>query len=195
MNNMDTKELFKNIKPNRRPIKGQNGFFGYGTIPSSRSKLGYGDKRRLNRYLRKYGFDVTESWSLDYTITGWLSDNIGGYFRECGSIDKWSDFDLEGNAWDPEKDYRAFAVAERARQEDYLQHLDNFMKESDKDVVQKFVDFVVPRLDYLSKHLNTYPANFKPFHEWQELLFKMVKDLKTERYSKDFIKYLFALWD
>lgn len=191
---MDTKELFKNIKPNRWPIKGQNGFFGYGAIPRNRSIYRCGGKRKFYRYLRVYGFDVTETWSLDYTITCWLSDNIGGYFRECGSIDKWSDFDLEGNAWVPGGNYEPFAAADRARREDYLLHLDIFIKESDETIIQKFIDFVVPRLDYLAKKTNGYPGDFKTFSEWKELLFKMVKYLKTEHYSEDFIKYFFSLW-
>lgn len=195
INYMNNQELFKDIKPIPWPTKGKNGFLGYGCFPSQRSIYSQVDKRKRNRYIRKYGFDITESWSLDYTITRWLSDNIGGYFRECGYMDCWFEVDLEGNSWDPKSNPDPFIEAERARKEDYLRHLNNFIKESDKITIQKFIDFVVPRLDYLAKNTHGYPDNFKTFSEWQELLSKMVHDLQINHYSEEFIKYFFSLWD
>ena len=52
-------DLFKGIKPNPPRLWSINGRIGYGCVNS---------KRKYGRYIRKYGFDITEVWNLDCTI-------------------------------------------------------------------------------------------------------------------------------
>ena len=198
-------ELFECIKPNPYPLKGRR-FIGYGCIPKHKNKYDRVNKRKYGRYIRKYGFDLTETWSLDYTIAAWLSDNVGGFFRRCGLRDDWSDYDLEGNErenadtsdikklFKEPKNYRPFYQAEEAREEEFLKQLDNFLKTADKDIIKKFINFVVPRLMYLAQNAFGYPGDFKTFDEWQNCLKKMCEDLFNTGYSETFIKHFYSLW-
>ncbi len=188
-------DLFKNIKPLPYPVKGGYGRLGYGVFLSRRSRFGRVNKRKRNRYIRKYGFDISETWSLDYTTACWMSDNVGGYFRKCGQMDHWYDFDLEGNTYTPDSDCSVFIAAENARKNDYLKHLDDFIKSGDSGVVKRFIAFIVPRLSYLAKNTHGYPPYFETIDKWRGVLLKMAEDFKVNSYSKDFTENFFLLWD
>lgn len=197
-------DLFGCIKSNPYPIKNRN-FIGYGCIPNRKIKYNKVDRRKCGRYIRKYGFDITETWSLDYSIAAWLSDNVGGFFRKCGSVDDWSDYDLEGNklVFDTKNlkkylespvNYKPFWEANEARKNEYLKQLDVFLKTSDKQILDKFITFVTPRLLYLAEHAWGYPGEFESFKTWQECIRKMANDFIIKRYSEDFIKHFYGLW-
>ena len=185
-------ELFECIKPNPYSMKNKSGYIGYGCLTNKRTKANIVSKRKCSRYIRKYGFDITETWSLDYAIASWLSDNVGGFFRKCGSFDDWADYDIYGNKCKPQEDLTPFYEAENARKESYLQHLEEYL--STTEDYTKFIDFVIPRLIYYIKHHYGYPGDFSSDEEWTEILKTMVEDLyKCD--TKLFIKYFYHLWD
>lgn len=188
-------DCWKYIKKNPYALKNRAGFIGYGCRCRKRNKYYFVAKRRSFRDYRKYGFDISETWSLDYTISAWLSDNVGGFFRNCGSIDSWGEVDLEGNSWAIGDDLKPFIKAEEIRRESFLVNLKEFLQNGDKVIVTNFIKFVVPRLDYLSKHINGYPADFKSFLEWQNCMISMKDELLSNNFSENFIKYFFSLWD
>lgn len=187
-------KLFKCIKPNPYPMKGKGGTFGYGCF-TTRKPLNKVNKRKLNRYYRKYGFDITETWNLDYVIHAWLSDNVGGFFRECGSIDSWSDYDLEGNEYTT-KNAENFFEGNEARHEEYQKQLKNYLLTcSDSDYI-KFLGFVEPRLSYLMNHIDGYPGQFDNYNEWIATLAQMLNDLHpSTRNPNLFVEHVFSLWD
>jgi hypothetical protein len=184
-------EEFKYIKSNPYPLKDCKGFFGYGCIYNKQKRYNKVNRRKLNRYYRKYGFDITECWSLDYTIMAWLSDNIGGFFRECGIQDNWSDCDLEGNTDDIKKIFEADDI----RQQAYLEYLKYFLEhEITEEQWISFLMFISPRLNYLRQHTFGYPSGVDSFENWQNTLYKMEEDLHHKKFDL-FIEWFFALWD
>ena len=187
-------ELFKCIKPNPYPMKGKGGTIGYGCF-TTRKPGNKVNKRKLNRYYRKYGFDITETWNLDYTICAWLSDTVGSFFRECGSIDSWSDYDLEGNEYTI-KITEDFFKADELRHEEYQKQLKNYLLNcSDSDYI-KFFDFVGPRLTYLMNHTDGYPGQFNSYDEWTGTLAQMHYNLSPSIRNLDlFVEHFFSLWD
>ena len=180
-------ELFECIKPNPYTMKNKNGNIGYGFLASKA-------KRKYGRYIRKYGFDITETWSLDNTIASWLSDNVGGFFRKCGSFDDWSDYDLNGV---PYKDttMNLIVEAEDTRRDYFIKKLDEFLRGDNEELVLKFCKFVVPRIHFLADHTDGYPADSKSFESWQKQLHSMANKLETEHYSVEFLLHFFSLWD
>ena len=187
-------ELFECIKPNPYPTKDKSGYIGYGCLTNKRTKANIVSKRKCGRYIRKYGFDITETWSLDYAIASWLSDNVGGFFRKCGSFDEWSDYDMFGTPY-KEANPRFVVEAEEARRDHFLSELDIFLKDYTGPLKEKFIKFVVPRIRFLADHSCGYPSGFKSFESWQECLHTMANNLETKQYSIKFIDYFFSLWD
>jgi hypothetical protein len=192
---INMEDCWKYIKKNSYPLKNKNGFIGYGYRCKKRSKYYIANKRRSYRDYRKYGFDTSETWSLDYTIISWLSDNAGGFFRECGCPDQWEDIDLEGNVWNIGDNIQNHIQAGTIRRESFQKHLKDFLIASDIVIVDKFIEFVVPRLEYLSNTAHGYPTEFKSFSKWKECMINMKNDLNNKKVSDDFVKYFFCLWD
>ena len=187
--------LFKNIKPNPYPLCKKGSV--YGCIETRRSKYGKkANKRKIGRYIRTYGFDLTETWNLDTVIHDWLSDHIGGFFRECGSIDSWSDYTLDGEPWDTVSNHVLCIQAEDARKDAYLNKVSEFLK-SNTNEVEKFKAFIIPRLRYFGRHVWGYPATdeFSTLESWQECISKIADELENIGYSESFIENYFGLWD
>lgn len=183
----------KYIKPNTYPIKGSYNRIGYGCISKKRVKFHKLGKRKAYRECRKFGFDLSEVWNLDCTILGWLSDNIGGYFRECGDPFTWDEVDLEGNSY--KNNTEACMKAWFIRRNKFRYNLNNFLKNTDKETFKKFTQFVVPRLTILINNVHGYPGTMNSCEEWKETLDNMKCSFLLGGYSKDFIKYFFSLWD
>lgn len=182
-------ELFKNIKPNPYPLRNK---LGYGCITTSRKKYNKVNKRKVLRSIRKLGFDYSECWNLDYTIMCWLSDNVGDFFRKCGSVDDWSDYDLNGNEW---ANYNKDTIElEQARRTEYLNQLSTYFTTCSGEEYLKFLDFVIPRLIYLIEHIHGYPAEFNTFKDWQNELKNIVVELPKRNVTK-FIDNFYSLWD
>lgn len=189
-------ENWKYTKPFSYPMKGFYGHFNYGFRPKKR-KPGYKcQKRKVLREIRHYGFDTSECWELATVIMWYLSDTVGGYFRECGDADEWYMTDIEGNEYPDgvhtSETFQLYVNAEDLRKEDYKKHLEEYLATGGK--YQEFLDFVIPRLIYFTKHHQGYPGNFSSEEEWTEILKTMIEDLfKCD--TKLFIKYFFNLWD
>ena len=188
-------EIWKYTKPFGWPLKGANGCIGYGFRSIKRKPRQKCKKRKVYRDLRTYGFDTSECWDLYTVIMEFLSDIVGGFFRECGNSDDWYLYDLEGNEYPkglraPEE-LKPFIDADNARHDSYKQHLEEYLSSGD---YSKFVDFVIPRLIYYTKHHSGYPGDFSSDEEWTEILKTMVEDL-SKCDTKLFIKYFFNLWD
>lgn len=181
--------VFEYVKPNPYPLK-NNICFGYGFIPRRRSKFGRVNRRKLNRFYRKDGFDITECWSLDCSIMAWLSDNFGGFFRECGTYDTWSDNDLNGEL----SDYAGLYTAECARQDAYLVKLKDFLEhDMTEDQRSVFLGFVMPRLVHFRKTVFGYPGELNGIEEWEDVLDRMQKELVNKKYDL-FVEWFFSLW-
>ena len=181
--------VFEYVKPNPYPLK-NNRCFGYGCIPRRRNSFCRVNRRKLNRYYRKYGFDITECWSLDCAIMSWLSDNFGGFFRECGTYDTWSDTDLNGEF----NDYGALYIAEYARQNAYLVKLKDFLEnDMTEDQYNALLGFVMPRLEYFRKTAFGYPGDLNGMKEWKDVLDNMQKELADKKYDL-FVKWFSSLW-
>lgn len=187
------KNLFEHIKPFPTPAKHSARHIGYGCF-ETRHKGYKMNKRKLGRYIRKFGFDVTETWNLDNTIMCWLADNVGGFFRMCGPMDSWSDYDLDGNKANYKENGEAVIKAEQARTECFMKSLEAWLNNSDNDIYYRFVDFVEPRLEFLAGHTDGYPGDFDNYHEWQVTLFKMSRNLLVRNHEL-FTRYFFNLWD
>jgi hypothetical protein len=185
---------FECIKPNPYPMKNRNGYIGYGCLTNKRTKANIVSKRKCGRYIRKYGFDITETWSLDYTIASWLSDNVGGFFRKCGNFDDWSDYDLNGVPYKKTTTERLIE-AEQIRQDYFLDELETFLEDYTGPLKDKFCEFVVPRIHFLADHTHGYPAGVKSFESWQKQLHSIANKLETEHYSIGFLNHFFSLWD
>lgn len=184
------KSLFEPIKPFTYPQKGAYGRINYGYRHRNINK----EKRKALRSIRRLGFDNSECWELSTTIMCWFSDNVGGYFRECGSADDWSMYDLDGVYWEdnPTKDYSGFIEAGKARVQDYKEHLEEWCATSNR--YSEFIEFVIPRLIYFTQHHQCYPGDLHSREDWTEILKVMVEDL-VKCDTKLFIKYFFNLWD
>lgn len=194
-------ELFKHIKPNPYPLCTK---YGYGCISVTRGEYYKANRRKVLRYIRHYGFDISETWNLDRTIMKWLSDHVGGFFRECGCKDTWNDVDFDGNGWDVKEItisnlgiYNNEALlrcieAEGARTEEYLKQLEQWLGTTQQ--YSEFIEFVIPRLIYLAQHSCGYPAYFGNFEEWQKMLKSIVVDFQKHKFD-NFVKYFFNLWD
>lgn len=175
-------DLFKYIKSNPYPIKDK---LGYGVITKHRKKYNKINKRKVLRYYRKHGFDITESYNSVRTIMSWLSDNVGGFFRECGDYDVWQNVDLYGTLLIDSHNYKDCYKAELLRIKEFQNQLDIFLKTSDHSTLCNFIRFVVPRLSYFAKHLNNNLSDTK------RLIFKICHELMYEKYSENFTKQFF----
>jgi hypothetical protein len=190
---MEEDKLFGCIKPFPNPAKHSGRHIGYGCF-ETRHKGYKMNRRKLGRYIRKFGFDVTETWNLDNTIMCWLADNVGGFFRMCGPMESWSDYDLDGNEANYKENGKAVIEAEEARTECFIKSLEAWLGSCNDEIYNKFVDFVEPRLDFLAEHTNGYPVDFGNYGEWQGTLLKMSRDLRARDYWL-FTRYFFNLWD
>lgn len=188
--------LFTCISSFKKIEKGTNNYINYGY----RSKNVNKEKRKALRSIRKYGFDTSECWNLDTTIMRYLSDKVGGFFRECGSPDDWSNYDLEGNFVETiikytTKEYYAenFIKAYNLRVETYKEHLKEFL---DTEEGRKVIfEFITPRLYYFIKHHQGYPVleGIESDEEWTEILKEI--DYQLSMFNSDlFVKYFFDLW-
>lgn len=164
------------IKPFKYPMKGANNMIGYG-CSSKKRRSGY--KRKYKRQLRdfrKFGFDTSECWSLDYTLMCWLSDNVGGFFRECGSPDDWT------------------IEEEKVMVPKFEGELKKWLDSKDENF-DGFTSFVIPRINWLIKYSHGFPAMLDSFEEWTNILQEMNEAFKNDTYSEKFITYFFNLWD
>lgn len=189
---MENKDLFKCIKPNPYPMKGKGGTIGYGCF-TTRKPFNKVNKRKLSRYYRKYGCDITETWNLDYTICAWLSDNVGGFFRECGPIDSWSEYDLEGNEYTT-KITEDFFKADDLRHEEYQRQVKIYLLTCSEPDYNKFIKYFIPRILLLKDFTNGYPSKFNNFEEWRKTMEQIIEGL----YRRDvtlFVDNMFLLWD
>jgi hypothetical protein len=180
-------EIWKDVKPFSYPQKGINGYYNYGYSPKRRTRYYKLRKRKVYRQIRKYGFDVTECWNLYNTIMRWLSDNVGGFFRECGDENDW-DANLNSS------NYMVVIELCKERQYSYQQHLKEYLESLTGDNYHQFLDFVIPRLVYFEKHFVGYPAKFNSDEEWNKILKEMVQGMCQNDY-KLFVENFFYLWD
>lgn len=186
-------DLFKNVKPNPKQVKGSRGCnIGYGCFYTRRKGFKV-NKRKLNRWYRKYGFDITETWSLDYTIMAWLSDNVGGFFRECGDVDTWDDWDLDNNPR-TEENVLSCVKASSKRRQIFEEKLREFIEDTENPQYSKFVEFVIPRLKQLRNDAFGYPCTLNNTEEWKNVISQMIQDFETKQSSTYFISYFFSLW-
>lgn len=189
--------LFNCIPSFKKIEKGTNNYINYGYRRKNVNK----EKRKAFRSIRKYGFDTSECWNFDTTIMRYLSDNFGGFFRECGSPDDWGNYDFEGNSWETiikytTKEYYTenLIKADNLRVETYKEHLKDFLNTEEGHKV--IFEFIIPRLLYFIKHHQGYPAleGIDSDEEWTEILKEM--NYQLSMFNSDlFIKYFFNLWD
>lgn len=189
--------LFTCIPSFKKIEKGANNYIHYGYRHKNVNK----EKRKAFRSIRKYGFDTSECWNFDTTIMRYLSDKVGGFFRECGSPDDWGNYDLEGNSWETiikytTKEYYAenLIKADNLRVETYKEHLKEFLNTEEGHKV--IFEFITPRLFYFIKHHQGYPAleGIESDEQWTEILKEM--DYQLSMFNSElFVKYFFSLWD
>ena len=179
--------IWKDVKPFSYPQKGIDGYYNYGCRPKGRTRYYKLRRRKVYRQIRKYGFDVTECWNLYHTIMRWLSDNVGGFFRECGDENDWD------GGLNP-SNYVVIMELCKKRLYSYQQYLKEYLQSLDRDNYHQFLDFVIPRLVYFEKHFVGYPAKFSSGGEWHTILKEMM-DRLMERDTKLFVEYFFYLWD
>lgn len=180
------KSIWEDVKPFSYPQKGANGCYNYGYRSKKRSLYKKLNRRIVYRQIRHYGFDTSETWVLCDTIMRYLSDNVGGFFRECGNPDNWDQCTPFS--------YKEAVQLEKLRQESYKEHLKEYLESLDEDNYHQFLDFVIPRLVYLEKHFVSYPAKFDTKEEWRETL-NIIIDGLEEWNTKPFVEYFFYLWD
>jgi hypothetical protein len=175
----EEKMIWKDVKPLSYPQKGKRGT-SYGCRDKS-------EKRKTGRDIRHYGFDTSECWNLYATIMCWLSDNVGGFFRECGNEDEWDEGLFPSN-------YMAVVELYKKRQYSYQQHLKEYLESLTGDSYHQFLGFVIPRLVYFENHFVGYPAKFSSKEEWHTILKEMMDGLMVCN-TKLFVEYFFYLWD
>jgi len=202
---MEIESIWNNIPPFKKIEKGFGGKFGYGYW--RKKGLEHGDKRNHKRQclrqIRKYGFDNSETWGLDYTIMRWLSDNYGGFFRICGNPDNWNNYTLDGtylDFWEHRKDkdyYEVTNKAEEARYNSFKVHLKHFLDNATPQEMKGMASFCSPRLRRLKELNHGWPAtdDFPTFEDWQNELLNMADKFEEGTYSPYFISYFFSLWD
>lgn len=183
-------DIWKNIKPFCKYEKGRYG-------------LKYGFRKnspKTRREIRKYGFDSSEIWSLDYTIMRWLSDTFGDFFTKCGSPDHWSDYDLDGNYidfWNSKRDkefYNKLHIYQTTREKAFQKYLDTFLHNTEE--FKQIADFVAPRLRCLAKRAHGYPPVVcDTYEEWQQILIKMAEEFEQGICPDNFAKHFYSLWD
>ena len=201
---MEIEKFWNNLPSFANVEFNNNGKFNYGCItkkPSRDYKKRY--IRKARRQMRKYGFDSSETWNLDYTIMTWLSDNFGGFFRICGCPDNWGHYDLDGNDYDfwkyrnTEGYYEKMKEWNTTRYDSFYKHLRDFLNNLTDDNKKKLSNFCCPRLRYLAKHMHGWPAgnDFPKFEDWKNEIENMACKLEEGTYSEYFITYFFNLWD
>lgn len=194
-NNIELEDCWKNIKP----YKKNNSFFGYGCLRKTRKKGFKVEKRKYLRYVRKYDFDITETWNLDYTIIRWLSNHVGGFFKLCGNFDEWDLIDVEGNKidiYDGESINRC-NKAYQLRQESFQNHLKDFLDEKQNEKFKDFCKFIVPRLRHFAVYTISYPSQIEEYNtikKWKKAINEFVDKFKEKNYDIRFIRDLFYLW-
>ena len=186
---------WNHIVPNLFPLKGRRGYIGYGCRKKHKDPFHRCGRRQSYRDFRKHGFDTSETWSLDYAAAGWLSDNVGGFFRQCGSIDSWEDINLDGDRWEYGKDIKTFIEAGQTRRASFLVHLEEFLNSGDREKYLQFITFIIPRLRYMINHTHGYPVDYENLDSWKQSLNEMIDKFKEGTYSKQFIDNFFFLWD
>ena len=173
-------EIWKNVKPFSYPQKGINGYYNYGYSPKRRTRYYKLKKRKVYRQIRKYGFDATECWNLYHTIMRWLSDNVGGFFRECGDENDWM-------SRTPCNFTEAMQLFNK-RQESYKKHLEKCLMSNDEAY-----RFIIPRLVYFRNHHVGYPGQFGSNEEWSEILEGMIQGM-CQNDNELFVEHFFYLW-
>jgi hypothetical protein len=177
------KSIWKDVKPFSYPQKGADSCFNYGYRYKYRKPEQKLQKRKVYRQYRKLGFDASETWNLCDTIMRYLSDNVGGFFRKCGNADDWFDENTSS---------KEAVTLEDLRIESYKQHLEEYL--STTQDYHKFLDFVIPRLLYFTKHRCCYPCMCDSDDKWEKILKEMMENLVNSDYNL-FVKYFFCLWD
>lgn len=203
MENCNIESFWNGLPGFKYPMYGKNGM-GYGIIPNKPNKE-FKKKhiRRAKRQMKKYGFNSSETWSLDYTFLEWLSDNYGGFFRICGCPDNWNEYDLEGNFVDFWKHYKDIDYWDNVhlwnttRYNSFEKHLKDFLDNCTPEDYKKIAEFICPRLKYLCKHKHGWPAgdDFPKFEDWTNELNNMITKFEEGTYSPYFISYYWHLWD
>lgn len=202
---MEIESFWKNLPPFAKPMKGHNGVFGYGLVKrTGRQKYhNHHPQRKARREIRKYGFDLSETWNLDYTFMCWLSDTFGGFFRLCGEADNWGNYDENGNYLKeidneiskiPHSVFMKMGEYENMRTQSYLKHLKDFLENATVEDIRKFSDFCSPRLRVLADTTISYPPNYD-YDEWRKTVKGMATAFDNCLYSEKFVEDFFCLWD
>lgn len=197
---MEIEGFWKYTKPFRNTEKGTDNRFGYGFYERRYRrdfKKGLTNtKRHYLRTMRKIGFSPSETWNLDCTIMRWLSDEFGGFFRECGSQEGWTTYSLDG-VHRRELPMEIIIESNKVRVESYKSHLRGLLDNANSETLRKIASFCVPRLKVLKKYKISYPCgdDIKSMEDWDDILDKMILGFEEGSYDDLFIEYFFALWD
>lgn len=200
---MEIEYFWKNIPSFKTIEKGKDGRIGYGFRYKHKRPYDKMQKRKAYREIKKYGFDLSETWSLDYTIMLWLSDTFGGFFKICGCCDNWAHYDLDGNYidfWDHKDDknhYDNMYKYETTRYNSFRKHLNDLLNTNDPKVISKFSEFCSPRLRILAKFSHGWPSGekYKNYEDWINVIIDMADKFDNGTYSQNFIDDFFCLWD
>lgn len=200
---MEIESFWNGLPGYRGMCKGKNGRIGYGYVYKHYNRNGITKYRKAYRQIRKYGFDISEAWTLDITIMEWLSDNVGGFWKKCGPFSSWTEYDLNGNYYDfwefcNEDIYFNLAYQwEKTRCDSFLKHLKDFLDNSNENILNDFRKFVIPRLRKLADISQGWPANndFPKFEDWIKEINNMADKFEQGTYTDTFITYFFNLAD
>ena len=113
----------------------------------------------------------------------WLSDNVGGFFRECGDEEDWNEFYTM-------HDFKKAMQLVEKRKKSYEEHLEEYLKTDNGEAYR----FIMPRLLYFGKTQIGYPAALYSKEEWDKILKEMVQGMWQNDY-KLFVENFFYLWD
>lgn len=192
----------RTLTPVKTPLKGLYGAIGYGCCKRHpQHRCDYSNYRKAFRQIRRYGFDASETWNLDRTISLWMVDHHPE-LKEWGNPDLLED---AVDAWYSQN--RDIATENLWYYENivYKQFVDDIFKcisEFTDSEWTEFEEFLCPRLKYFSNphNLHGWPGEGRydyihSYEDYVQVLSEIYDSIKAHQIHPHFQELYGNLWD